>query len=279
MRPVYTITSMASWRNGPKRMAQMEVANVAFPQFQSALLLDGSGPTVSFPSSNTNGINGNDQASGTGCTAGPPKAAIGIATVDPNARTYVIGAISQPTNYPGYGGAPSVSLVNDGTSPALNHNFRLVRDLQALSAKIISAADQTYGSNPTVSAADLGTDPNPKITYINGDFTFPNDGAGAGILLVSGALYGSPNFHGVVLAIGHGYVSLSGGNGNISGAMLIANLYDQFNNPLDPNSPPGKPYFQWTGGGSSYINYDSCWINKVASRFGYQVIAEHEKMY
>ncbi len=157
--------------------------------------------------------------------------------------------------------------------------YQTVGALQKLVANITAGADQVLASGAT--GVNLGTDTAPKITVINGDFNMGTS-HGAGILVVTGTFTtsGNPDFNGVILVIGKGEAKLSGGgNGAFNGGMLVANLYDGSGNLLPGASVPGTPTFTWTGGGTFNFNYSSCWINTVAARLPYKIIASREEMY
>ena len=91
---------------------------------------------------------------------------------------------------------------------------------------------------------------------------------------------GNPDFNGVILVIGKGYVEMSGGgDGAFNGGMFVANLYDSSGNLLPSTGAPGSPTFKWNGGGNFNFNYSSCWINNLAARLPYKIIASREEMY
>jgi hypothetical protein len=105
---------------------------------------------------------------------------------------------------------------------------------------------------------------------------------GAGLLLVTGQLTmsGNPSFNGVILVIGKGSITYSGsGNGVINGAMFVANLYNSSGALLPASSAPGVPFFDWNGGGTLNLNYDSCWTNNLSNRAVLRVLASHEELY
>jgi hypothetical protein len=281
LRTVYVITSLAASRrigtgiggSGARRMTQYEIASVTLPPLPAALTLDGPTPKVniSFPDSNANMFDGNDHGT-PGCTPGPAVPA--IATIDATSNSNVISILPKPDNYIGAGTTtPSVQNLT------LASQYSTVGALQQLVSNISAGADQTFGNNP--SGVDLGSDANPKVTVVNGDFNMGNS-HGAGLLLVTGAFTtsGNPDFNGVILVIGKGIANLSGGgNGAFNGGMFVANLYDGAGAPLPANSIPGSPIFTWNGGGNFNFNYSSCWINNLAARLPYKVIASREEMY
>jgi hypothetical protein len=178
-------------------------------------------------------------------------------------------------NYTGSGGSPSV--VNQNSALGV---LSTVGGLQQLVSNVSYAADQTFGTNPTIPS--LGTSSAPKITVVNGDFNWSGSTSGSGVLLVTGTLTitGTPSFNGVVLVIGQGKLVYKGsGSGVINGGLFVANLYDALGNPLPASSNPGAPTLNWSGGGNLTLNYDSCWTNNMSDRTVLRVLASHEEVY
>jgi len=105
-------------------------------------------------------------------------------------------------------------------------------------------------------------------------------------------LNGNFSYNGVILAIGEGAITKSGGGGGtVNGAMFAANL---FSDPVPAGGPgaypaytslypsshtPGIPYFGWSGGGSATIQYDSCWIGNVSQGLPFKLVAQRELIY
>ena len=276
-RTIYVVTSLAASKRtvtipgtGARRITQYEIASTTLPPLPAALTLDGANPTATFPDSSTNLFDGNDHPT-PGCVAGPAVPAVG--TFDASSSTNIVSTLKQPDNYIGKGGSPSVQAI------PLNAQFSTVGALKQLVANITAGADQTFGGNPTNVA--LGTDANPKVTVVNGDFDMGN-GHGAGLLMVTGSFKTNvnPDFNGIILVIGKGAVEMKGGgDGAFNGGMLVANLYDSSNSPLGDDKAPGTPSFNWDGGGNFNFNYSSCWINNLAARLPYKIIASREEMY
>jgi hypothetical protein len=103
-----------------------------------------------------------------------------------------------------------------------------------------------------------GTSTEPKFTFVNGDCTL--DG-GAGLLLVTGRLTmnGNPNFDGIILVMGEGYVERDGaGNGNVLGTVYVARFARSW--PASENANPHPflaPTFITNGAGNMDLRYDS----------------------
>ena len=272
MRSLFVLTALARLPDGSRKMTQYEVANMVIPPLPGAITFDGSGPNFGVPASNALTVNGNDKHS---CTAWSAPAIPGIAAFDNPSTTTITTAIpnNRKNNYTGSGGTPSVATASMGI-------FSTVGGLQTVVTNITNSADQVYsGNNPVVN--NLGTDTAPLITVVQGDFNLGNR-TGAGILLVQGTLstQGNPSWDGVILVIGKGNIQWQGGgNGTFNGGIFVANLYNNAGQLLPSSSAPGAPTFNFSGGGTANINYDSCWSNKMANRGVLRVLASHEEVY
>ena len=135
-----------------------------------------------------------------------------------------------------------------------------------------------------VTAGGLGTTSNPKFTFIDnyGSGTtygptvdLGSNHQGTGLLVVTGNLdtNGNTDFEGIILVLGRGTVSRSGGgNGRIKGTIIVANF--------DPNGAPGDPFgrpsFSINGGGNSCVQYDSSWVRRALDATGLGVIGIRE---
>jgi hypothetical protein len=120
---------------------------------------------------------------------------------------------------------------------------------------------------------------NPQITYVNGDFNMGN-ASGAGILIVTGTLSftGNASFNGLILVVGQGAMSESGGgSGGFNGSVFIAKTKSS-TAPYSELPALGNPTIGWNGGGNSFIQYNSCWAN-WGNQVRYTPIATREEMY
>jgi hypothetical protein len=186
-------------------------------------------------------------------------------------------------NYTGSGGTPSV--VNSGPSGtgALTGTWATPASMDALVNSIANIADMTYscgiGSPCSPTGGTAGTNAVPQITFVNGDFNF-GAGSGAGVLVVTGTLSftGNASFNGLILAIGQGAISESGGgNGGFNGSLFVAKTHSSIP-PYAELSTLASPAYNWNGGGTSFIQYNSCWAN-VGNSVTYNAIAMREEMY
>jgi len=169
-----------------------------------------------------------------------------------------------------------------------------VDGLTAFVNMTVTLAGPNVYPNGTV-PTNLGTTSNPVVNVVNGDLTL--SGSGAGVLLVTGQFTMNGNFswNGLILVIGEGAVLKNGGGGaTITGALFAANLfsdpkagtsgpgaYPGYSGPiaLGANNPPGIPFFNWNGGGTATVQYDSCWIQSVNQSLPYHIVTQRELSY
>jgi hypothetical protein len=279
MTPVYLITSLAVTQTGARRITQMEVAkNIV--RIPSALTLDGDQARTTFgtPTSAKFGISGVDACTG----AVLP----GIGVVSPADDTGVTAELFRPSNYDGEGGAPSVIDLTTPSNPPRLEGLETVGDLKKLVGEIIAQADPAHiidMASPPPTIPSFGTPGVPStstITVIKGDYPGPCDGQG--VLVVTGNLTcgGNTKFEGLILVVGKGHFQADGGgNGYINGALLVANLFDETGKELPDSSKPGIPTFDWNGGGTNFIQYDSCKILDALNKAPYRLLAMREVNY
>lgn len=265
---VYMLTSLAQTRTGARAMSQMEVATpVLGYSALGALTLDGPSPAISsMPNSNNFVVNGND-ANSCGQTAEPDHPAIG-AYDDPNAEPptnsveTIVDSLPRPDHYTGLGGYPSVQNVYGGLGETMGTPTGLKALIDAIHA---APGAHVYGNSP--GSIVMGTSSSPTIDYVDGDLTLSGNPSGYGILVVTGNLQMSGNFtwHGIVLVVGNGVADWNGGgNGVITGTVLVAKIWDNYTNK-NLLSDLGSPTISWSGGGGNGILYDHCWAENLMS--------------
>lgn len=287
--PVYVITTLAVTPSGSRRMVQAEAVSNKFPTLPGPMIFDGANPIFNTPSSNAFQVSGNDLAQGSNHGAGCPAAfgepALG-AYNDPAVTILTGDANNRPQSYVGPLQYGSPSVANVGSQLTM---LSTVGGLESLASTVTLMAgneNNVYGNNPS-SIVRPGTNANPQINVVNGDVTLSGNWSGAGILLVTGNLtfQGTPSYNGLILVIGKGSVTKAGGgNGTVNGSMLVANLHsgtppNTYGPLLSASSPPGIPYFNWSGGGTVQWNYDSCWSTILNGMQAYRVVAVREMMY
>jgi hypothetical protein len=262
MAQLYLLTSFAMTKSGSKSMAQMEAG--ARPPF--ALNLGGAislaGPELAgdFTGTNSNNfmVNGDD-ANSCNQVASNPKPAVGV--WDSASQTNVIAdAGTKPQNYIGAGAVPpnpSIEIAYTalgGSDLTPDNLYNYVTDLSHY------ATSSYTGTVTTLPATTLSS-----VTYVDGDLTLSGNPSGSGILVVTGTLTFSGNFtwNGIVLVVGQGQVVHNGGgNGNINGAIYVAQITQPPpNNSFTQNNllpAVGNPQYTWNGGGVNTVQYDHC---------------------
>jgi len=290
VQPLYLVTALAITPQGSRRIGQYEAAARNITPPPAALALDG--PAATFnprPSSNNYFASGNNTGAaaynGPGaCPATTPLQVPAISTGDAAGVTSIDNSLTtnpnRSGNYTGTGGTPSVVNQGAGGTNQLSGQWSSPQTLNALAQSLGSGADTTYTcalGTPCNGSGPYGTDAAPKITYVNGDFNFGSS-SGAGVLIVTGTLNitGNSSFNGLILVIGQGVLSESGGgNGQFNGSIFLAKTNNAAGVQL---ATLGNPQIQWNGGGTNGIQYNSCWAN-IGNNLVYQVVASREEMY
>jgi len=300
-QPVYELTALAVTSSGSRRMTQYEVSQTAFPGIPGAFVFDGSNPIFNVPHSNPFAVSGTDPThtgagtygtiNGVACSAPANQPALGAYDQSSviSLTNNVSGQPSRATNYTS-GSSPTPVISNDySTLSSGSINLTTVDGLTKLVNSMTTAAGgNVYGASPlpNPSTMNLGTSSAPVVNVVQGDLSL--SGSGSGILLVTGqlTLNGAFSYNGIILVIGKGAITKSGGgSATVNGAMFSANLYSDippiYSNliPLGSNNAPGTPSFAWSGGGSSTIQYDSCWISAVTRTLPFNIVAQRELIY
>jgi hypothetical protein len=198
------------------------------------------------------------------CSQGTAAVKPAIGVYDNGSQDAVIGGLpgNRYPNYQGAGGTPSVedvyaALGGDSLTPSALDGF--IKNVQgSVTTPVIPGPATSLPSTTTSS-----------VTYVNGDLTLSGNNTGNGILVVTGTLTLKGNFswNGLVLVIGQGNLQQNGGgNGNINGAMYVAQIYDTKGNLLSA-TVPGTPTFSWTGGGTNTIHYDHCLADNLLQNY------------
>lgn len=278
-RQVFRVTTLAVMPNGSRRILQYDLSAVVLNlNFASALTFDGSGSALFPPNSNVYTVNGNDAAS-CGTPPDPARPAVGVVNAgDDTSITDSIPA-NRLSKYTGSGPAPDVQNV----SAALGANMQTVSALETLVASIRANADQVI-QGPATSLPNMGTASAPTITVVKGDLDLQGSQTGYGILVVTGnfSAGGSVGWRGIVLVIGQGTMTVSGGgNNSYEGAVLLARTRND-----DPDGAgagdlllgpaPGPTLLDWAGGGGNGVHYDSCTIRNAQNNVVYRVLSFRE---
>lgn len=307
--PVYILTALAYTPQGSRRVGQYEVAAVNITPPPAGLAMAGAGANMpNAPSSNNFFINGNNSGTA-GYTGGPachtttPAQAPAIATTSAADQNNIAGALPRPDHYTGAAPTPALSPPITPTAPsvvdagsdaggtgALSGFWSNPQQLNNLVAAIAAGADNqltcgiggvlptgVVSASPGCSVGTYGTDANPQITYVNGDYSL--DG-GSGLIVVTGTLSitGNSSFNGLVMVIGQGiFAESGGGNGQFNGSLFVANT-NAHTTPFTQLATLGAPSWSWGGGGTNAIQYNSCWAN-LENDLHFLVVSSREEMY
>jgi hypothetical protein len=127
---------------------------------------------------------------------------------------------------------------------------------------------------------DIGTEAEPKFTFVDGNLDLNGGEHGAGLLIVTGTLTqgGSASFKGIVLLLGDGKL-VRNGTPDALGALIVAS-FQHVTNADGIVTGTGNflsPYVDSAGGGNSLVGYDSDWIKKALNTLGANVLGVVEK--
>jgi|SRR5208283_3660105 len=122
---------------------------------------------------------------------------------------------------------------------------------------------------------------NPMTVVVNGNLTLTNF-TGYGLLVVTGNFVSNPNagWRGVVLVVGAGNVTFTGGpgsgNGEYDGGIFVAQTLNWTVSPPGQLANMGMATFNALNAGGNGIFYNSCWINAALQPTSFQVLSFHE---
>ena len=212
------ITAIGTGTHYASEMVQAIVERGSFPGLPATITMIG--PSAQFDGGNSNA----KQYMGDDCAGGIPGLSVPVVGVIGTASEAVAEAgVQKPSSYTsgGFTGTDTVTNVTSSIDPSLNDcDF-----LHDLARTVRSAADVVGG--PSTANGSLGTSADPKIVYIEGDYTVGGGFNGAGLLWVTGTLTfnGNAGWTGTIFTVGKGGFQRSGGgNGVISGASFVANI-------------------------------------------------------
>lgn len=207
------------------REIEVEMAEAEPDDPTCAICVPGNMGTVSGPNSGSLNVSGSCGAAVVTDQATDPNAAatfingIGHAAIGNFDGGIIGGEISAPWSNPAEL-AEFVFWVKLGLLPGSAPGDAGVGDSNVRSLYINGDYSDT-GNN------SYGTTANPQITYIDGDASFGGNVSGAGILITRGTLSwnGTPDFNGLLVSLGGGYIVSGGGKGgNPSGSMVFTEL-------------------------------------------------------
>jgi Tfp pilus assembly protein PilX len=252
-------------------------------------LAGGATATLSLGSSNANCYSGADHASS-------PQSGVAAVAISSGNLAIAQMAINSINGDPGSTApspcssgaqvAPCAALaLIDSNTPSFLQSADAARAFLAERRKEASDTNRLFPTKAAaITAGGLGTTIVPKFTFIDnyGTSTTPgptvdlgSNHQGSGLLIVTGNLdtNGNTDFEGVILVLGRGNITRSGGgNGTIKGTIIVANF--------DPNGAPGDPFgapaFSISGGGNSCIQYDSSWVEQALAATGVHIMGVRE---
>ncbi len=257
------LTSIATTSSGSRDVVELTVSISELFPLPGTITLIGSGATFTGGSSNAKDLYGDDQ-----CGSDPPKPVVALSNAADVSG--VQAAISKPDTYhtEDENGNPVTfsddpdAIVTDVTQSIIddiesNYGIDLLDpvDLDDLVATLQAQADTVAPDGSTDATVYLGNTSDLQIVVVTGDFTMSGSSNGAGILAVTGTLVfnGSPSYTGLILVIGEGFlIRYGGGNGTLSGGILVANT---------TGGVLGPPSFITHGGGSGTVQYCSTAVN------------------
>lgn len=272
------ITSTGYGPKGAQKRMQLMVRRNGFDFTPpSAILMTGNVSSFDVGDSKVKGYTGQDQAN---LVATPlPTFGFTSSTSQSNVESSTFGCGSTHCiKAAGSTGTPRTSTISNSNLPAWlqtpQNASAFLNDLQAQA----TTEGRYFATKDGVSAPSLGSTTNPQFTFIDGDLSA--NSAGAGLLVVTGNLTVSGNFDfdGLILVLGswkdsggtlHGGGTMlrnGGGNGTISGAIVIAS-FDRSNPTtfLDTS-------FNTNGGGNSDIVYDSIDVQNALTTMGGRIL-------
>lgn len=267
---------------GAQKQLEMIVKKVAFDISPPATITvaGGSSMTFSLGSSNASGYNGNDLAT-------PPQPGLpAVAVSTPNLTTAQTainglngtgGSTAPTTCLPGSQVYPcSAGTLNTSNTPYFLQSADAARQF-LYNAKLLAQSEGRYF---TTKPASLGTTTTSMFTVIDnysGDPVVLGPGyQGHGLLIVTGELEtdGNTDFDGIILVLGKGKMTRSGGgNGLIAGSIMVAS----FDPDMSATTGFSSPYFVVNGGGNSDIAYDSTKIDDALKSAGRVILGVVEK--
>src|SRR6266852_35729 len=294
---VFQVTALAVLPNNTRKLLQYVVTPVSYGIYLHAMvLLPASGtvsPGVDFqaPLSGTFQMNGNDSSGSapppTGCTA-PNFQQWAIGVTEPFGGTANYDAVKASIPKGMYGQYSGTMLPPPpGTPPSLEDNTYLnpvlvsPMYLNSMVQSIEQNADKVIQGNATDAdmPSDMSAD-NPMTVVVNGNLQL-NSFTGYGMLVVTGNMAADANagWRGIVLVVGAGSVTLTGGpggNGEFDGEFLVAKTMDTSVTPPAPLGPFGTPSFHAANAGGKGIFFSTCWVNAALWPPTYRVLSFRE---
>jgi len=276
------ITAIGTGAGNSVEVVQAIVKRDTLPQFPSTITIVGPNPVFDGGNSNAKTYTGNDcNGSGIPGLSVPVVGVIGTA-----AKASADAGVQKPGTY-STGALSGTGTVSDLTS-TIDPNLNNCQYLLDLAKKVRNVA--TVVGDSSTPTSSLGTAANPKVVFIDGDFSFTD---GGGLLWVTGNLTisGNTNWTGVLIIVGKGNLQRNGsGNGVISGSVLVADVAgpdgimwtaDDCSGPDDVkgNADDGisSGTYNVNGGGSGGEIYCTNDIHNIDSEFLFVIVSFRER--
>lgn len=279
-----TLRSIGAVSNGSTSILEATVRKFSMPELPAAITLLGKNSSFTGNQSKTKLLTGNEDNT-CGNRSEPVFAVTGGDTLK-NVQAAIDNSI--PENYMTndiWGIVQDMTDNGDLSDIKNNYNIDLtnIESIKALTANISKGADIIAPSGKGSASIDMGTDNNPKIVIVRGDFELKNDGAG--ILIVHGTLKfkNSVNYNGLIVVIGDGIMEISGnGRGKIRGGIILANINAPYPGPdgkmFTSDDEPGSALLDMSEGGDINISLCSSSVKKAASLIPLSTIAFLQKL-
>lgn len=253
--------------------------------FASALTLVGNGVAYTGPGRGSFEVNGDDLSVSGYIPPTPGVSAIGY--TNPGDSAMVAAGANPSSNYTSPTGIPSIGQVtmpsNVQTPSGLD---QIVQTITQSADVVVTPPSGTGGVSLVPSSmmvpAGQPCPTTPMTMVVQGALDL--DGwdhhfTGCGLLVVTGDLNIDPetSWTGIILVIGQGNVTGNrSGNGNFTGAILVAKIRDGSGNLLpDPNVGASSVQFS-PGMGGNGIQYSSFWSKAALPVTNYKILAFHE---
>ncbi len=295
-RQVFEVTALAVMPPNTQKLLQYVVAPLSYGlYFHGALVIPGSAvvsPTITFQGANTAAFK-IDARDGTGplAPAIPGCSSSGSAAAAVGLTDYVSGTANVDAVNGGIPATPA-GLVNSyigsgGTPDSVHHVYvnpamQTPAGLNNMVEEISEHADAKLNGPASETDMPAGMNQsNPQTVVVNGNLTINGSFTGYGLLVVTGDLVANGDFgwKGVVLVIGSGNVTLTGGpggNSEFDGAFFVAHTMDTTTTPPTPLASLGMVNFNATTAMGSGIYYNHCWIDTALRPPSYQVLSFRE---
>ena len=256
--PRLVITSTGFGPKGARKVLRALVSNYRVILDPPATIVAAGGNTINFSlgSSNSSVLSGNGA-----------RPAVAVSPANVTTAQGVVTALNEQ------GGGTQITPADVGSLGMSVPEPWWLASPDAARAFLAELRAAAYDQNRvfTSKPADMGTLTSPKMTFIDnyngGTLSLGAGFQGSGLLVVTGNIEttGSTSFDGVILVLGRGVLTRSGGgDGVMTGSLIIASF-----DPNDPNADTfGTPTLTVDGGGSLTMQFDPASIGRATRSTG-----------